>query len=225
MVDFLYVMCYDTRSQIFDSCVASANAPLPGNFLFSSLQHIDFTAVLYSLCLPFLSMNVSLVCMKGIEQFSQTGVSPDQLVLGVPWYGYRYECVGEFDLLRSKTCAIAHDPFRGVNCSDAAGSEHSYKEIRSIVNSGRNTSIVFRDEYLNVPFFNYEEAGKPYQVWYDDTLSLRTLYQFAKDANLRGTGPYRWDQLDLINNPHESSEMFNALKEIFSEKTITEKIS
>jgi len=26
--DFLYVMCYDTRSQVFYQCVASANAPL-----------------------------------------------------------------------------------------------------------------------------------------------------------------------------------------------------
>ena len=28
--DLLYIMDYDTRSQIFDACIAAANAPLPG---------------------------------------------------------------------------------------------------------------------------------------------------------------------------------------------------
>lgn len=94
-VDFLYVMCYDTRSQIFDQCVASANAPLP-------------------------------VCKKGIEDYLRLDIPAAKLILGVPWYGYRYECVdASFDPAEDRTCGIAQVPFRGVNCSDAAGSEHT----------------------------------------------------------------------------------------------------
>ena len=134
--DYLYVMCYDTRSQIFDQCVASANAP-------------------------------ANLCKNGIEAYRQIGVPDEKLILGIPWYGYRYECVDPaFDPAVDKTCEIAQVPFRGVNCSDAAGTEVAYSGIRSIINSGLNSSAVMRDSYMNVPFFNYvdPDTSKVYQV-------------------------------------------------------------
>ena len=54
--DFLYIMGYDTRSQIFDACTAYANAALP------LMQH-------------------------GVKRFLESGIAPDKLVLGTPWYG------------------------------------------------------------------------------------------------------------------------------------------
>ena len=54
--DLLYVMDYDTRSQVFDACLASANAPYFG-------------------------------MIKGLQRYFDIGISPSQLVLGVPWYG------------------------------------------------------------------------------------------------------------------------------------------
>mmetsp|Transcript_10508 Transcript_10508/g.21258 ORF Transcript_10508/g.21258 Transcript_10508/m.21258 type:complete len:378 (-) Transcript_10508:31-1164(-) len=182
--DYLYVMCYDTRSQIFDQCVASANAP-------------------------------ANLCKNGIEAYRQIGVPDEKLILGIPWYGYRYECVDPaFDPAVDKTCEIAQVPFRGVNCSDAAGTEVAYSGIRSIINSGLNSSAVMRDSYMNVPFFNYvdPDTSKVYQVWYDDPESLSTIYKWVIDKGLGGTGPYRWDQLDLAGNPDESQEMWDAIK-------------
>jgi len=67
--DLLYVMDYDTRSQIIDACVAGANAPYFG------MAH-------------------------GLERYLDLGVSPSQLVLGVPWYGYD-DCVGIVVQLRA----------------------------------------------------------------------------------------------------------------------------
>jgi di-N-acetylchitobiase len=68
-------MCYDTRSQIFDQCVASANAPLS-------------------------------LCQNGIEAYLQV-VPPEKLILGIPWSGYRYECLDpDFDPATGVTCEI-----------------------------------------------------------------------------------------------------------------------
>jgi Di-N-acetylchitobiase len=53
--DLLYVMDYDTQSQITQGpCIANANAPLPGT-------------------------------KQGIQQFLRLGIDPDKLILGVPW--------------------------------------------------------------------------------------------------------------------------------------------
>ncbi|GMH99808.1 hypothetical protein TrST_g9136 [Triparma strigata] len=183
-VDFLYVMCYDVRSQIFDQCVASANSPIN-------------------------------LCKKGIEEFNAAGISNDKLVLGMPWYGYRYECVNEdFDVESSSTCEIAQVPFRGVNCSDAAGSEIAFGSIRNIVRT--YDAEVRRDPYMNVPFFNYVDSTslKTYQIWYDDADSLQGHYDYVREQGLRGAGPYRFDQVDLDSDDgvEEAKEMFAALK-------------
>lgn len=60
--DLLFVMSYDMRSQIYDACIAGANSP-------------------------------RALVQQGIDEYVLAfGVSPDKLVLGVPWYGYKYEC-------------------------------------------------------------------------------------------------------------------------------------
>lgn len=86
--DFLVIMSYDLRSQIFGPCIASANSPVP-------------------------------LVKEGIDNFTKLGISQDKLVLGLPWYGYDYTCINPTN---ETVCPIQHIPFRGVNCSDAAGS-------------------------------------------------------------------------------------------------------
>jgi len=60
--DFLFVMAYDMRSQIYDACVAGANSPS------------------------------ALVQQGVNEFLLAAGVPADKIVLGVPWYGYEYTC-------------------------------------------------------------------------------------------------------------------------------------
>lgn len=61
--DFLVVMAYDERSQVFDPglCLAGANS--------------DF-----------------LKTRQGVLWYTRIGISTSKLVLGLPWYGYDYPC-------------------------------------------------------------------------------------------------------------------------------------
>ena len=56
------------------------------------------------------------------------------------------------------------------------------------------------------------DSPRSSQVWYDDPESLSTIYKWVIDEGLGGTGPYRWDQLDLAGTPDESQEMWDAIK-------------
>lgn len=155
--DLLYVMDYDTRSQIIDACVAGANAPYFG------MAH-------------------------GIERYLDLGVPPSQLVLGVPWYGYRYPCLPG-TTADARFCPIAEVPFRGINCSDAAGSEVAISSLLMLLENNSTTGRQW-DTYQTAAYFNTVEDGAVVQHWYDDVQSLKPKYAHARTLGLRGVGPF-----------------------------------
>ena len=136
--DFLVIMAYDERSQVYGPCIASANSAFA-------------------------------TTAKGIQQYLNLGITAGQLVLGLPWYGYDYPCV-EISSDR-KTCTIRHVPFRGVNCSDAAGEQVAYADIIDLTR--QHTVTVQWDEVLESPYFVYKnpsdvqlhQVGCCGQVW------------------------------------------------------------
>ena len=178
--DALYVMDYDTRSQIFDACIASANAPFPGT-------------------------------VHGISRFLDLGIPAAKLILGVPWYGYRYECLPGATL-ESRYCDIESVPFRGVNCSDAAGSEMDYSKIRAVYhNASVETSKEARDANMNAPYFNALEGNTVVQYWYDDQASLAAKSAYARASGLGGTGPFMFGM--LADDPKEAAAIWTSLDE------------
>ncbi|GAB6030791.1 hypothetical protein CHUAL_007638 [Chamberlinius hualienensis] len=181
-VDFLFVMSYDEQSQIYDS-ECTARANSP----------IPMTT-------------------SGIQQYLSLGISPDKLVLGVPWYGYKYECI---QITSNNTCYIEIVPFRGVNCSDAAGSQHPYVNILASYLNISTTGRIW-DETSQSPYFNFIDTstGATNQVWYDDPESLSVKYQYAIDNDLRGVGMWTSDFLDYSDSAtgvKQRSEMWGAL--------------
>lgn len=192
--DYLYQMVYDTRSQIFGRCVASANAGL------STVQ-------------------------RGVQRYLDLGIAPSKLILGLPWYGYDYPCEKPMTV-EDDFCSLKLVPFRGVNCSDAAGREVSYCNVRAVLDAGASLTSVNQtsgrrwDESLQTPYFNYvAEDGTVHQVWYDDPESLALKYDVAVTAGLGGTGPFTFTYLDKYGNktnntlaPAETKEMWEAIK-------------
>lgn len=183
--DLLYVMDYDTRSQIFGDCIAGANAPLPG-------------------------------MIAGMEDWFNLGISKNSFVLGVPWYGYKYPCLPGTGAA-AIVCPIQPVPFRGVNCSDAAGSQVAHADaIRAIQ---KHNATVRRDEASQSLSFNTVETSKTdgsdavYQYWMEDPLLLRKKYRWAREQGLAGVGPYNFQDVDPIQQPEESRAMWSAFDE------------
>ena len=129
--------------------------------------------------------------------------------MGVPWYGYDYPCTD----LSGDYCSIKLDPFRGVNCSDAAGTERAFSEIIDMLRNSQNSTRMW-DQSTQSPYFNYysKEDGAIHQVWYDDPASLSTKYELALAAKVRGVGPYRYDQLDYSGSDAHTQAMWNAIR-------------
>ncbi|XP_064602320.1 di-N-acetylchitobiase-like isoform X2 [Liolophura sinensis] len=182
--DFLFVMSYDERSQIFGACVAAANS--------------GYTTTLSGLMLY-------LDVLK---------VGASKLVLGVPWYGYDYPCT---KLYSNNTCEIPHYPFRGVNCSDAAGRQYNYNiVIETLKNS---TTGRLWDENSKSPYFNFKSTtdDQMHQMWYDDPESLTIKYKLVTTLNLRGAGMWQADALDYSNTTQaaeQRKQMWKAISTI-----------
>ncbi|RLN20943.1 hypothetical protein BBO99_00002561 [Phytophthora kernoviae] len=184
-VDFLFVMSYDMRSQVYDACVAGANSPLA-------------------------------LVKQGLQEFLLGyGIASEKLVLGVPWYGYNYSCqsTGSVD---DVSCQIHPVPFFGAPCSDAAGGQIDYSEIRRLVK--RHGLVEHWDPMSESPFVWYSPEGPPRsQIWFDNPQSLQKKYQLVREFDLRGVGMWNADSLDYSTNTahNDSLLMWSALKEAF----------
>ena len=83
---------YDEQSQMWGSkdCIARANAPLRKTFHgVCTLYFYHFRSsqdIFYDFCLK-------------VRQYLHLGISPAKMVLGVPWYGYRYLLLVHFVLI------------------------------------------------------------------------------------------------------------------------------
>jgi di-N-acetylchitobiase len=131
----------------------------------------------------------------GCCRYLELGIAPSQLILGVPWYGYRYPCE-KGTSPTAALCPIKEVPFRGVNCSDAAGSEVGYATLVGLI--AESTSGRHWDASTSSPWFNRLEKSattgemETVQYWFDDPSSLALKYAVATDRGLRGTGPYTY---------------------------------
>lgn len=186
--DVLYVMDYDTRSQIFDACIAGANAPLAG-------------------------------MIAGLTEWLNIGIPASKLILGVPWYGYKYPCLPGTPA-DAIYCPIKEVPFRGVNCSDAVGKQVAHSDIVETIHAVG--AAVQRDPNTQSLFFNTVEKDTKsyqdvvYQYWMEDPLLLRQKFAWARDHRLAGVGPYVFNNLDPIHQPEESQRMWSTFDEFFS---------
>ncbi|KAG3116253.1 hypothetical protein PI124_g3806 [Phytophthora idaei] len=183
--DFLFVMSYDMRSQVYDACVAGANSPLA-------------------------------LVKQGLQEFLFAyDIAPSKLVLGVPWYGYRYPCLQEETAAidDASWCQIRLVPFFGAPCSDAAGGQIDYGDIRRLAKS--HELLEQWDPMTLTPFVWYSPPkGGRSQVWFDNPRSLRAKYVLARELGLRGVGMWNADTLDYTA-VNDSQVMWSSLAEAF----------
>lgn len=173
--DLLFVMAYDMRSQVLPPapCTASANSPLP-------------------------------LVRQGMANWTGgtpgVNVDPSKLILGVPWYGYVYTCVGSPPPGVDANCPIASVPFRNVSCSDAAGYEVNLSggegSLLSLLLHNASRGYTW-DGALEAPWFDVLwRDGSVRQIWFDDPTSTGLKFAAAKSAGWRGVGMWNLDALD-----------------------------
>jgi di-N-acetylchitobiase len=144
--------------------------------------------------------------MDGVKEYLKLGIDSSKLILGLPWYGYNYPCVS---LDKQDVCEIKPIPFRGCNCSDAAGKEIPYSQIMELRQTWKAVSKW--DGPSSSPFFNYEPtSGQMYQMRYDDPLSLSRKYAAAKSLHLGGVGMWTANFLNY-NNATQVREMWSVM--------------
>lgn len=165
--DLLFIMAYDEQSQIFDKPCDAR----PNSGIYNAAT--------------------------GIDSYTTLGIPAEKLILGVPWYGYNYECIS---LASNETCYIEEVPFRGANCSDAAGSQHPYDYMLSTM---KQYNATYRwDEPSLTPYYTFKDAEGQYrQMRYDDETSLAYKYMLAIASSLRGVGMWTANFLDYSDTP------------------------
>ena len=193
--DLLYVMSYDTRSQIFDRCIASANSPA-SRASYGLQRYIDLGISPSKLILGTPWYGYDYPCLETPELLSE-----------------------------SSYCTLRSVPFRSVNCSDAAGRERTYADMMNVIVSDPSASTVARDSSTQTPYFNYvvtndtDGSRIAHQIWFDDAQSSAAKYDVALKLGVRGVGPFCFGDLayDTALARKQASDMWNALA-TFKEK-------
>ena len=146
----------------------------------------------------------------GIKQYLLLGIPYEQLVIGVPWYGYLYTCL---DITGNDTCHIKHVPFRGVDCSDAAGTQINYYQMKDYLEYSKEG--LKWNSVSHTPYFTLSINNKTLQVQFDDPKSLGLKYNLVKEYGIRGLGMWNADAVDYISNTTEAikerTEMWAAI--------------
>ncbi|KAK7066269.1 hypothetical protein SK128_007269 [Halocaridina rubra] len=146
----------------------------------------------------------------GIQSYLKLGIPSEKLILGVPWYGYNYPCMS-LDL--NETCSIEKVPFRGANCSDAAGKEYPYSFMISTFNQHHATYHWDKDSLT--PYYTIkDETGQYHQMRYDDPRSLSYKYMLAVASGLQGVGMWTANFLDYTDSPsavEQQDQMWSLL--------------
>nr|CCA27450.1 DiNacetylchitobiase putative [Albugo laibachii Nc14] len=163
--DFLFVMSYDMRSQIYYQCIASANSPL------------------------------ALVRKGLEEYLLGYNIAPDKLVLGLPWYAYDYKCQNysaALDICQIEQVPFAGAPcsdaagkqrnYEVIRARAAADPAHYVRRWDNISHTPYYT-------YTN---FEMNETG---QIWFEDPDSLSAKYALVREFGLRGGGMWHADGL------------------------------
>ena len=186
--DFVIIMAYDERSQVFGSgtCLSGANS----NFIKTQ---------------------------QGIYDYIKLGIQPHQLVLGLPWYGYDYPCVSAPEeylpceiprfSFRGVNCSD------GIGRQ--IGYSHIMEKYLPLSTTGVLYDTATESPFFT--YVDQNDATHMYhQMWFDDPSSLSVKYNYARTMKLRGIAFWNIDALNYAGNidtaRKERDEMWNAIQ-------------
>lgn len=149
----------------------------------------------------------SLSVTKSVDDYLAKGISPNKLILAVPYYG--------------RSWATTSDQLGATTSSTIASTSKVFSTAKTEATQyGRRWNAD-----VSNPYYVYQNNGQWYQAWYDDFESLSLKYKMLNAKGLAGAGiwalSYDGDQPDLnrallyaftdagpltaINNPTEQA--------------------
>lgn len=146
--------------------------------------------------------------VRGIKSFTAIGV--DNFIVGLPWYGYRYQCLPGHSARDSSACKIPPVPYAGAPCSDASGSEHPYAEILALLDQGENATAVRLQASTHSLEFNWLNGTDVFEFWFDDARTLASKFAVAKSFQAKGVGVWTIDMAPYTSSKAATNEMWNA---------------
>eukprot|EP00924_Labyrinthula_sp_SR-Ha-C_P005082 snap_masked-scaffold_1-processed-gene-20.23-mRNA-1 protein AED:1.00 eAED:1.00 QI:0/0/0/0/1/1/2/0/389 len=181
---------------------------------FVYIMGYDMSSQMYSHCLA--SSNSPLEKLEvGLRSYLKLTEDASKLILGVPWYGYKYPCTNELNLIYEKTmheyplCQIMHRSFKGAPCSDATGEEVPVNVILETLNT--SSGLILYDEVTRTFVASIENGLKSIQFWFDLPRSLREKTSLAKKYGFGGVGPYSFSYFPFNASNKESVKMWESL--------------
>lgn len=127
---------------------------------------------------------------RTIDTYLAAGVSPEKLLLGVPWYGYDWPVIGSS---------------RKANTTGSATAR--------IYNSARQLSLTYGnifDQTTKEPWVKYTSSSIWRQLWWDDTISLSMKYELVDSKYLGGIGIW------ALSYEGGSGEIWRTINRAFS---------
>ncbi|MGB1206090.1 MAG: glycosyl hydrolase family 18 protein [Chitinophagales bacterium] len=106
---------------------------------------------------------------QSINYYLDEGVSPQQLIMAVPYYGYEWNTVSSN--IPSNT--------------QGTGNSRTYNYIR---NNYTNSQTYRFDEHSGSPYFTLNNNGQTKQCWYEDKASLKERYETVRQRKIGGIG-------------------------------------
>jgi len=187
--DLLYVMDYDTKSQVFDRCLAGPNSP-SSTAKHGLEEYIRYGVPAKKLILGVPWYGYNYTCTDGMESY-KSKFCP---IANHPWRGTNCSDAVGNEVNYGKIMKIVNsgsiltDPLK----DDSGGVFFNYRCSPS------SSSIC--------------------QMWFDNPWSLSVKYSIAKDLGIRGVGPYRFDQVGVDSQLERSQAdaMFKALMTFIS---------
>ena len=183
--DLFYIMFYDTRTAIYEQCIAAPNAALPlARHSIEQYRYLGIPDEKLLLGVPWYGKDYR--CADGTAPAAQYC----KIENPVPFRGV--------------ACSAAR-----------SSAEVHYSDYMKFLDVGNTTTGRRWDNATSSPYFNYKGSdGAVHQVWIEDAESLAAKYQFVKDSGIRGTGPFQFCNLDYSTPTAraESQSMWDALK-------------
>ena len=122
------------------------------------------------------------------DYIAKTNGQLDKLILGLPYYGYDWPVINDDMNSETTGSGIARFYSDAQDMSEYYG--HSF------------------DYLSNAPWFSYN-TNNWQQCWYDDSLSISTKYEYAKEIDLKGVGIW------ALGYDEGSTAMWGAIDEEF----------